>query len=132
MGGCVPIEGVFATMFADPQSLTILGTAYSLPRVSAGSSSGEFRHTATGTALSIAHNVAKRSRHTVRFTNTKVAPDVLQPVTNKPYSMSTYLVVDAPLFGYTDADLKAYVDSLTLWLTTGTGANVTKLLGGES
>jgi hypothetical protein len=46
--------------------------------------------------------------------------------------MSAYLVVDVPKVGYTVAEAKQIVDGLVAYLTISTGANVTKLLGGEN
>jgi hypothetical protein len=46
--------------------------------------------------------------------------------------MSTYIVCDVPATGYTIAEQKDIVDALVKYLTASTGANVTKLLGGES
>jgi hypothetical protein len=46
--------------------------------------------------------------------------------------MSAYMVVDVPVTGYTVAEAKQIVDGLVAYLTISTGANVTKLLGGES
>jgi len=46
--------------------------------------------------------------------------------------MSVTLVADVPVNGYTVTEEKAIVDALVAYLTAGTGAQVTKLLGGES
>jgi hypothetical protein len=46
--------------------------------------------------------------------------------------MSTYIVADVPVVGFTITEQKQIIDALTAWLTASTGANVTKLLGGES
>jgi hypothetical protein len=46
--------------------------------------------------------------------------------------MSVYLVIDIPTVGYTNAEQKYQVDALTAWLTASSGANVTKVLGGEA
>jgi hypothetical protein len=37
-----------------------------------------------------------------------------------------------PVVGFTITEQKQIIDALTAWLTASTGANVTKLLGGES
>jgi hypothetical protein len=50
---------------------------------------------------------------------------------NQSYSTSVYLVVDAPLVGYTIAEQKQIVDALVAYLTASSGARVTQLLGGE-
>lgn len=118
--------------FADPQSVTISGTAISLPRVSSGDNKGAFQSNDGNTRLSIADQYGNRVRRTIRLDSTKVAADPLISGANNYYSMSTYLVVDTPKVGYTVAEAKAVVDALVAYLAASTGANVTKLLGGES
>jgi hypothetical protein len=120
-------------MFADPQSVTLSGTALSFPRVGSGLTSGVFQNDGYGhSVLTISHAIAKRGRHVVRLDNTKIAVDPLQPATNKPFSMSTYLVVDAPLAGFSVAEQGYFVAGLRDWLTASSGANIAKLIGGES
>jgi hypothetical protein len=46
--------------------------------------------------------------------------------------MSTYLVVDVPVTGFTIAETKQIIDGLTAYLTASSGARVTQLLGGEN
>jgi len=46
--------------------------------------------------------------------------------------MSTYIVADVPVTGFSVSEQKQIVDALTAWLSASTGANVIKLLGGES
>jgi hypothetical protein len=97
--------------------------------VSAGDSTGNFN---TGDlTLSVSHIVGKRIRHQVRLDHKKLAVDPLNPTSNAPYSMSTYLVVDVPLVGYTLAEQGQYVAGLTGWATASSGARITQLLGGE-
>jgi len=118
--------------FPDPIVIAYNSTAVSLPRVSSGPSSGAFKTADQTYGLSVQHAVAKRVRHTARVDLSKVAADPLQPATNRPYSMSSYIVMDVPLFGFTNAEVKLLVDSLTSFLTVSSGANVTKIIGGES
>jgi hypothetical protein len=51
---------------------------------------------------------------------------------NKEFSGSCYLVIDHPPVGFTNAELKQYVDGYLAYLTASSGAAITKLLGGES
>lgn len=118
--------------FADPQSVTINAVAQSLPRTSNGVNSGTFTKDDGAYKLSVSHNYGKRTRRTIRIDGTKIAADPLQPSTNARYSMSTYLVVDAPVTGYTNAEIKQVIDGLTAYLTASSGAKVTQLLGGEN
>lgn len=119
--------------FADPQSVVIpvIGTV-SLPRTSSGLSTGVFTKDDGNVKLEVGHTYGKRTRRTVRLTHRKVAADPLISAQNIQYSMSAYLVVDVPVTGYNLAEAKQIVDGLVAYLTISTGANVTKLLGGEN
>lgn len=118
--------------FADPQSVTIAGTAVSLPLTSRSGTSGAYGSADGNTKLSISHSVGKRKRRVVRLDNQKIASDPLLAGVNVLASMSAYLVIDVPITGFTVTEQKAVVDALTAYLTASTGANVTKVLGGES
>jgi hypothetical protein len=117
--------------FSDPQSVTINAVANSLPRVSSGVNTGSFSKDDGNVKLSIAHQYGKRTRRTIRLDTSKVAADPLISSQNIKYSMSTYLVIDVPVTGYTVAEAKQVVDGLTAYLTASSGAKVTQLLGGE-
>jgi len=84
------------------------------------------------TALLVSHAYGKRTRRTVRINTSKISADALVPNTNARSSASVYLVVDAPVNGYTSAELKKVADGFLAMLTASSGAAVTKLLGGES
>jgi hypothetical protein len=117
--------------FADPQSVTISGSAISMPRTSSGVSSGGFKSADGLTQLSVSHQNGNRNRRTIRLQTTKVGADPLLSGANNYYSMSTYIVVDTPKVGYTVAEAKAVVDALVAYLTASTGARVAQLLGDE-
>jgi hypothetical protein len=118
--------------FADPQSVTINAVAQTLPRVSSGVDSGSFQKDDASVKLSVSSSYGKRSRRTIRLDHRKVAADPLMPSTNTVFTMSTYIVVDVPVVGYTVAEQKQIVDALTAYLTASSGARVTQLLGGEN
>jgi hypothetical protein len=118
--------------FADPQSVTINAVPISLPRVSSGVSSGSFSASDGNTKLLVSHAYGKRVRRTVRLDIRKIAADPYLTSTNVPYTMSAFLVVDHPLAGFTNTELKYQVDGLTGYLTGTSGARVTQLLGGEN
>jgi len=121
-------------MFSDPQSVTIgttIGTV-SLPRTGAGSGTGVFDSNDGTVELSVANSYGKRTRRTARINLSKIAADPLISSNNIKYSTSCYLVVDAPITGFTVAELKDLVTGLTTWLTASTGAHITQLLGGEN
>lgn len=119
-------------MFSDPQTLTINAVANPLPRISSGVNSGIFSKDDGNVKLSFSHQYGKRNRRQIRVDFRKVAADPLATGYNKEYSMSTYLVVDHPPVGFSITEQKQIVDALTAYLTASSGANVTKLLGGEN
>jgi hypothetical protein len=118
--------------FADPQSITVNAVAQSMPRTGSGPLSGQFS-TADGVfTLEVSHQHGKRNRHVIRVTQTKTVTDPLVPAQNVIASMSTYVVVDAPTFGFSNTELKYVVDALSAYLAASSGAKVTQLLGNES
>lgn len=118
--------------YVDPQSVTIGGTTTPLPRVSSGVSGGAFSSSDGTIQLTVSHALGKRTRRQVRLTQSKISADPMIPSQNRPTSMSSYLVVDTPVNGYSVAEAKAVVDALVAYLTASTGARVTQLLGGEN
>jgi len=118
--------------FADPQSVTINAVANSLARISSGPNAGAFQKDDGSVKLSVSHAYSKRNRRTIRLDHKKIAADPLMPSTNTLYSLSCYIVIDAPTTGYTVAEQKQIVDGLTAYLTASSGARVTQLLGGEN
>lgn len=119
-------------MFADPQSVTINAVAQTLPRVQAGVDAGVFSKDDANVKLNIKHTYGSRVRRLVRLDYRKVAADPLATGYNKEYTMSSYLVIDHPSVGFSNAEIKYVVDALSAWLTASSGANVTKVIGGES
>jgi hypothetical protein len=119
-------------MFSDPQTVTINAIANTLPRTSSGSNSGAFTKDDGLVKLSFSHVLGKRTRRVIRLDHAKIAADPLLAGVNVKASLSAYLVVNLPETGYTVAEQKQVVDGLTAFLTASSGANVTKLLGGES
>jgi hypothetical protein len=120
-------------MFTDPQSVTINAVANSLPRTSSGTNSGVFKKDDGLVSLSISHSTSgKRTRRLVRLDHSKIAADPLLAGVNVKANMAVYLVVDVPETGYTLVEEKQVTDAFTAWATASSGANLTKILGGES
>ena len=117
--------------FADPQSVTIGGTASSLPRTGQGLSSGTFTKDDRSIVLTVSNQTGKRRRTTARIDTTKIAADPLMASINVRLSSSVYVVVDAPLQGFTNQELADQLVGLATWLTASTSANAKKMLGGE-
>lgn len=116
----------------DPQSITIGGVASSLPRVGQSDGSGTFRKDDTSIEFLANHKIGARTRHTVRINSNKVDVDPLVPTVNRPYSMSATLTVDVPNVGYSLTEQKDIVTGFLTWFTASSGANLIKILGGES
>lgn len=118
--------------FADPQSVDVGAGAVSLPRTSVGSNSSVYTSADGNLAYTISSLYGKRIRRTARITLKKNAADPLFPANFLPYSMSCYIVLDVPLFGFTPTEAKLAGVGLLTNLTAGTNANLIKLTQGEN
>jgi len=118
--------------FADPQSVTINGSATSLPRVSSGDGKGTFRKDDTTVEMTVSHQYGKRNRSAIRLTQNKVVTDPLVSTVNVPVSTSVTLVVDTPTMGFTLAEKGYLVAALCSFLTASSNAKTTQFLGGEA
>jgi hypothetical protein len=117
--------------YADPQSVTVSGTAVSLPRTGFSPTGGSFTSSDGKYKLEVSHQYGRRQRRSIRLTESKISADPLVPSTNTRTSMSVYMVVDTPLNGVTAAEAKAVVDAFVAYMAASSGARVTQLLGGE-
>lgn len=117
-------------MFADPLSVTVNSVAKSLVRTDVGNRKALYESAADGLSLTISHVKGKRNRHTVRLDINKTAADPLLDGHSKVYSMSAYLIVDAPDVGFSLTEQDINVKALVDWL--GTGTNADKVLAFES
>lgn len=117
-------------MFSDPQTVTVSGNAKTLNRTNSTDSGGKFATAARDYQMSVIHSYGKRSRHTIRLQFDSLVANPLVAGQNVQSSISTYLVVDTPN-GYDTAAAKAVVDGFLANLSATSGANITKLLGGE-
>lgn len=118
--------------FADPQSVTIGGSAVSLPRVSTGANKSEYLSADGLVKLSNSIAYGKRIRRVTRLDHSKITPDPFIPAQNVEVSSSIYIVVDSPKAGYTSADLLDLMKALMGNVSASTYANAVKLLAGES
>lgn len=121
-----------AVAFSDPQSVTINAVAQTLPRVSVDTNASIYQKDDGTVKLTASHSYGRRKRSLLRLDFSKTAADPLTSSNNVIYSMSVQLVVDRPLVGFTIAEQKQIVDALSAYLTASSGANTTKLLGGEN
>jgi len=118
--------------FTDPQSITISGTTYSLPRVSSGNGNGTYS-SADGLVVVTASNAySRRTRRVLRVDHSKITADPFVPAQNSKVSMSNYMVFDIPPAGYSNAEAKAVYDGFKAMFAASSDSLITKLLGGES
>lgn len=117
--------------FADPQSINN-GTAVSLPRTGFGINSGVFTSADGTIKLTISHTNGKRNRSIVRVDYNKIAADPFVSGQNNKVSMSTYVLVDSPIQGYSSTEIVANVAALLSMLTATTNAKLTQFVGGEN
>jgi hypothetical protein len=118
--------------FSDPQTITINAIANSLARTSSRDNAGAFTKDDGNVKLTVSSLYGKRVRRTARIDHRKTASDPLFPAQNSPYSMSFYVVADVPMYGYSVVEQKQIVDGFLAWMSASSGANITKLLGGEN
>jgi hypothetical protein len=81
--------------------------------------------------LTIAHQYGKRQRHQIRLDVDQVTANPLLSGAYVQGSESVYLVADFAN-GFDVATMKAIIDGFLANLSATSGANITKLLGGES
>lgn len=118
--------------FSDPQSVTISGTAISLPRVTSGNNESQYLSSDGLVKLTASSAYGRRTRRVLRLDHSKIAPDVFIPSSNVKVSMSNYIVFDVPIAGYTNAEALAVYAGFKGAFTATSDALITKLLGGEN
>lgn len=118
-------------MLSDPQSVTIGGTANSMPAVSRAGYVSEYSLPDSTLKLKVSHSFGKRTRSQVAIVSNKVTTDPLSDA-NISVSATVYMVIDRPPAGFTTAETVAIIAGLSTWLTASTNANATKVVGLES
>jgi hypothetical protein len=118
--------------FSDPQSITISGSAISLPRVSTGDGLSKYQSGDGLTQFTASSAYGRRTRRVLRVDQSKISADPFLPAQNVKVGMSCYLVFDLPVAGYSGSDAKAVFTGFNSMITASSAAMVDKLLGGES
>jgi hypothetical protein len=116
--------------FADPITVND-GTAHTLARTGFSANGGTFRSADGLFDVAISHSYGKRNRTIARLNVKKIAADPLLAGVNVQASMSAYLVIDAPVTGFSSAEQVSEAAALCTWLTASTNAQLVKLVGGE-
>jgi len=118
-------------LYSDPQTVTVSGSAKTLNRTGSTATGGEFATADRALQMSVAHQYGRRTRHTIRLKTDSLVANPLVSGQNINQSTTVSLTVDLPT-GYDTAAAKASVDALLANLSATSGANIAKLLGGES
>lgn len=114
-------------------TVTVNSIAYDFARVGMTTGNSVYQ---TGDALdrlTVSHTVTgrNRTRSLVRLDRSKIAADALISSTNRPYSASTYVVVDRDSVGWTPADLDYHFQLLSGLWAAGTPDYGLRILKGE-
>jgi len=118
--------------FTDPQTVSISGTAISLPRTNVGNNGAEYTSADGLVRLSASNAYGRRIRRVLRIDHSKISADPYIPANNAKVSMSNYIVFDVPVVGYTTAEALAVYAGFKTQFTAASDALITKLLAGES
>lgn len=119
-------------MLADPQSVTISGTAVSLPKIDTRPETNVYSSLPDGVTLFGTQRVTgkdSRRRATISLQKEKIAADALTAV-NQRVAASVTVSFSYPS-GFTSTEIEAHAVALINWLTASTNANLKKVLAGE-
>lgn len=118
-------------MFSDPQTITYLTVAKSLPATSRGVDTSEYALNDAGTlfTLSLGHQFKVRNRVFARLRRDAYSPDPLVPASNILASATCSLTVDFPKVGMTPIDIQGLAVALT---TFASSAALLRMIGGET
>lgn len=118
-------------MLTDPQSVTIGGTASSLPKLEETANKHTYSNIADGVDLFVTQQVAKDGRRRASYVLQKsvVVTDALTGIKSRvPHSVG--FSISYPV-GVPSADVEALFTAATAALSAGTNALLKKIIGGE-
>ena len=118
--------------FSDPTTVTINAVAADLYEVSSRENGKSYRSADGNVDMQIDHSYGRRESHRIRLHRKKVSSDPMSPALNKPFDEAITFSVNRDPVGFTVAETKQLCDALFTLLTATSGANTTKLLGGQS
>lgn len=114
---------------ADPQSVTISGSAVSMPRTGSALNEGIFQAADGSVIFTVRHDTSRRTRHIVKLQKSLIVADPLFPSQNQTVSYSAAITLDHPKNGVIAADVAALGKALVAWATD---PNLAKVVGSES
>lgn len=113
---------------ADPQTLTVDATPYTLNRIKSDGYRSEYVSADEEWKLTVSHQESKdRTRRMIRVDNRVVAADPLTSV-NEYKSLGVYVVIDEPEYGFDDTDIDNVAQAL---FALADSTLVGKILGGQ-
>lgn len=118
--------------FTEPLSITISAVTTPLPRTNVEGRLSEYTSADGSLKVTASHVVAKRARRMLRLDLTKLAPSPFDDTKNVTVSSAMYIVFDAPIDGFTNAELLAAFTGFRAMMAASSDAMISKLLGGES
>lgn len=115
--------------FSDPQSVTVNGSAQSMPNIAVSPNATTYQSADENYVLVISHQVTGKDRHRalVKLTERKVVTDPLAS-TNDYDTIQVSVTIDRPTVGWTATQTNYVVQALTGWLNS---TAVSKLFGKE-
>lgn len=116
-------------MFADPQTVTVNAVAQTMPRVSSTGLKSVYQKADGNWIFTISHTPSKgKVRSMVRIDQRAVVADPLTSV-NDYETLSFYVVVDRPDYGFTSTQLDQLITGFKTWLDA---TAIGKIFGMES
>lgn len=116
--------------FADPQVVAINAVNQSMPRIETKGLSSVYQKADLSHKLTISHTPQRdRTRSMVRIDYRAVVADPLTNV-NDYETVSFYVVLDRPQYGFSQGTIENLILGLTEWIT-GSGT-IGRLIGNES
>jgi len=115
--------------FSDPQTVTVATVAQSMPRIMSDGNKSVYAKADGTFTMTVSHTESKgRIRSLVRVDQRAIVADPLTAV-NDYETLSTYLVIERPVYGFTATNQYDLIAGLKTWLdSTASG----KLFGRES
>jgi hypothetical protein len=118
--------------FSDPIKVKVAAAEATCPRVSTGDFKSIYLSEDGLTKVTLSTQNGSRERHMARIDLSKITTDPFDSTQNIEVGASAYIVVDQPLAGFTNEELKKLVEGLTTFLTASEGSAIKKLIASES
>lgn len=115
--------------FADPQSVTVDGSAKSLARTGMSLTRGEFVSTDRKLNLILSHEGKGRYRHLAQLRLDEIVDNPLVDGQKLAQSAWAHIVIDMPRNGLLPETVADITNAIVAWATP---ANITKLIAGEN